>query len=286
MICSIILLIPSLLLLAVLIETLLWWRHWRQRLFIENRTHAPWKRAAILLTGISDFADGKLTDEQIQFVREMGREFNCDLVIEEAFPYLQTPKTFSQDWEWNELLILSAIRNFWQFVLATAFHRIYGRDIAHCIDRRLGKPETTKTTETTQATLYCICGSAGAAYALAASPLLKQWLGVKLVILAYGGIFASVEGFHDVEHFYQLLGRKDTWAQLSTALFLNPWVGNNAFEKAKIENRYTEYRSGCHTHFGDHSYLSNQLSEEGQKVYRQLTIDAARTISLLKPRSL
>ncbi len=283
MIFLIVLLIPSLLLIAVLIETLIWWRHWQQRLFIENRTHIPWKCAAILLTGISDYADGKLTDEQIQFVRQMGRDFDCDLVIEEAFPYLQNSKSLSRDWGWNKLLILYALRNFWQFVLATAFHRIYGRDIAHCIDQRLGKPETT---ETTQATLYCICGSAGAAYALAAAPFLKQWLDVKLVILAYGGIFASVEGFRYVEHFYQLLGRKDTWTQLSAAIFLNPWVGNNAFEKAKIENRYIEHWSGCHTHFGDHSYLSMCTTEKGEKNYRQLTIDAARTISRLKPRSL
>ncbi|MBC7883532.1 MAG: hypothetical protein H7Y37_19760 [Anaerolineae bacterium] len=283
MIFLIILLIPSLLLLAVMIETLIWWRHWRQSFFVDNQPHIPWKRAAILLTGISDFTDGKLTDEQIQFVRQMGKDFDCDLVIEEAFPYLQAEKTFSHDWRWNKLLILYALRNFWQFALATALHRIYGQDIAHSIGTRLGKPETT---ETTQATLYCICGSAGAAYALAAAPFLKQSLGVKLIILAYGGIFASVEGFDHVEHFYQLLGKKDAWAQLSTAIFLNFWVGNNAFEKAKIENRYIERWSGCHTHFGNHSYLSDQICAESQKIYRQLTIDAARTLAHAKPRSL
>ncbi len=268
--------LPGLLLVALvgtLGETLWWWYTWHKQSYQASPTHGYWTKAVVFLTGISNYASVTLQAEQIEFLQAISDRYPVDMLLKQPFPYEDlTAEKFAQ-WRClglNEPSIwITSLHNFWQTILLTWFEKTYGAGVGRCIINRIGLPLTPHNS-----TLILICGSAGAAYAVAAAPTLKL-LKVRIIIVAYGGVFGSAKGFDSVDQFFQLTSEKDEWARLGNLALIGLGLFKGALRKAQQENRFSLHYIGKHKHM---EYLSNRDDELNGKTYRDLTLDA--TLSL------
>jgi hypothetical protein len=249
-------------LLWTLAETLLWWGLWHKSTQTNCSDPIVWQNAVILLTGISNYAIADLADEQREFLQELGERINVDRIIDEPFPYNRSVTKKFATWQiWHHLsdrellLWLVSLYNFWQAVLVSMIAKPYGNAIANCILNRVGKPASPNSN------LWLICGSIGAALALAAAPKLQAELGAKIVIIAYGGVFSTSVGLDRVERFYHLTGTQDNWAKLGKWIFPSRWLSADKLICAS---------TGNHKHL---EYLSDRRSAIDNKTYRTLTLD-------------
>jgi hypothetical protein len=264
----------AVILLGTLGETLLWSYFWQQQVDNCPGKESNWKHAIVFLTGISDYASVSLQPEQISFLQEVSEFYRADIILAEPFPYeMLTAQKFSRFDIWRCLgfseppLWVMSLHNFWQTILIVLFPKKWGSAVARCIDNRLGiSPENGRT-------LLFICGSSGAAIALAAAPFLPESLQANLIILSYGGVFNSSPNFGSVDKFYHLIGERDYWVKLGEIFFLNRWLSMESLAKARIENRFSIHSTGCHKHFGAEGYLSDRAPKNQDKTYRQLTLN-------------
>lgn len=255
-----------------LLETLWWWRLWQRHAQLQRPTWAEdWQFAVFFLTGINDYAAGTLEPDQTRFLAALRECCQADLFVNAAFPYEQQtaaafrPVDLSRRLGFAEPpLWLFSLRNFWQAVLATWFDRAYGRAVAACIGQRLGN-----VTPSAHRTLLLICGSTGAAMALAASPYLKQQTGAHIRIIALGGVWGGVRGWNSIDEFHQLLGTRDWWARLARWCWPGCWLPFRHFKRAAPKFRV--HTSGPHKHYGPHGYLS-QAAPPGQATYAEQTL--------------
>ena len=260
-------------LLITLLETLWWWYLWDRRSRRQTPALSHWHTALVFLTGISGYSDDALQPEQIHLLQALGQHYPTDVTLAEPFPYERcSAQTFEHFNIWRKLGFKQApiwvwsLRNFWQTVLAISFEKQYGAGVARCVSNRLGQPQAS-----TEQTIIFICGSAGAALALAAAPYLKARGPVRIIIIAYGGVFGAAHGFDMVDQFYQLLGQRDGWARLAD-LLPGRWSSTGPLARAKAENRFHHYISGPHAHFGSNGYLSNNPVTDDKLTYRMLTV--------------
>ena len=268
--------------LGTLGETLAWWYIWAK----QSRQSVPrqnsWRRAIIFLTGVSDYAVEMLQPEQIDLLGSLGRHYAADLILAEPFPYERmTAQKFARFDLWRRLGLKElpvwvwSLHNFWQTLLVIYFERAYGAALARCLVNRIGLPPAESNN-----TLLFICGSAGAALALAAAPYLKERLPARIVMIAYGGVFGSARGFEAVDTCCQLVGENDGWARLAGAAFPGRWLIGGPCARARAENRFRVYPIGPHAHFGPKGYLGQVFLESEGKNYRDLTLKAIMALQV------
>lgn len=265
-------------LLGTLGETLWWWYIWHRHSCQASSPQSSWTKAIVFLTGISDYASVTLQAEQTDFLQQIGDRYPVDVLLKQPFPYeYLTAQKFARFEIWRHLgfnehpLWTTSLHNFWQTILATWFEKAYGAGVGRCIINRIGLPLTPHNS-----TLVLICGSAGAAYALAAAPTLKL-LQIRVIIITYGGVFSSAAGFDSVDKFYQLISEKDQWARLGNMALFRLGLFRGALEKAKQENRFSLHYIGKHKHM---EYLSDRSLEPNGKTYRELTLDAMLSLPI------
>lgn len=265
-------------LLGTLCETLWWWYLWHRQSYQASPSQSYWTKAIVFLTGISDYASITLQAEQTDFLQQIGDRCPVDMLLKQPFPYeYLTAQKFDRFEIWRHLgfkeppLWTTSLHNFWQIILATWFEKAYGAGVGRCIINQIGLPLTPHNS-----TLVLICESAGAAYAIAAAPTLKL-LQVRIIIIAYGGVFSSTQGFDFVDKFYQLTSEKDQWAKLGNMALLGLGLFGGALEKAKQENRFNLHYIGKHKHM---EYLSDHSLEPNGKTYRELTLDAMLSLPI------
>jgi hypothetical protein len=270
-------------LMIALFETILWWYKWNKQSYQIMPSPTYWTKAIVFITGISDYTATTLQPEQISFLDDIVSRYPVDIVLAEPFPYeSSTAQKFARFDIWRNLgfkespVWVWALHNFWQTALTIWFKKAYGAAVARCIINRIGLPKPDNNS-----TLIFICGSAGAAIALAAAPMLNELLQVRLIILSYGGVFGSSPGFDSVANFYQLIGEKDNWAKLGAIVFPGRWLPIGAFSRAKKSNRYSVHYTGSHTHFGLEGYLSDRSAQPNQKTYRDLTLETVTKLPIL-----
>lgn len=268
---------------VTLFETILWWYKWNKQPYQVMPSPNCWTKAIVFITGISDYTATTLQPEQISFLDDIVSRYPVDIVLAEPFPYEPlTAQNFARFDIWKSLgfkespVWVWALHNFWQTVLTVLFKKAYGAAVARRIINKIGLPKPHNNS-----TLMFICGSAGAAIALAAAPMLKDVLQVRLIIVSYGGVFGSSPGFDTVENFYQLIGEKDNWAKLGAIVFLGRWLPIGAFSRAKKSNRYSVHYTGSHTHFGLEGYLSDRSAQPNTKTYRDMTLETVTKLPLL-----
>lgn len=273
---SILLGIVIILLGVTLAETILWWCIWKQEANRVKVTEAFWGNAIVFLTGISDYAAESLDWEQIEFLREMENRRRTDIMVAEPFPYQKSvPLQFAKFEVWRYWgfkqppLWWISLHNFWQTGLAVGWEKAYGTGVARCIINRIG------LTRSPNSMLIIVCGSAGATLALAAAPMLKEYLQSRITIISYGGVFRSSPGFDFVDNFYHLLGEKDNWAKLGEIVFPGRFLSLGSYAKAKQENRFSWHYTGKHEHLG---YLSDRTPPSHTKTYRELTLDTVTSL--------
>lgn len=268
--------------LGTLWETLLWWYIWNKQSYQAAAAQSDWKKSIVFLTGISDYAAVNLQPSQIDFLHELGERYPIDLMVTEPFPYERcTADKFAAFDIWRHLgfkeppLWVISLHNFWQTLLAIWFEKAYGTAVARCIINRIGLPRSQHNS-----TLVFICGSGGAAYALAAAPQLRKLLQVRLMIVSYGGVFGSAQGFDSVANFCQLVGEKDNWAKLGEVVFPGRWLPMGYLAQARKEKRFSVHYTGDHEHFGAKGYLSDRSPKPQEKTYRELTLDTVTKLSI------
>ena len=252
-----------------LLETLWWWRLWRRHAQRPVPVATPdWQSAVVFLTGINDFAAGTLEPEQAHFLAAIRECCQADLFITAAFPYEKQTAAAFRPFDLARRvglreppLWLFSLRNFWQTMLATWGDRAYGRSVAACIMQRLGSvpPGPNRS-------LLLLCGSTGAAMAIAASPYLKQQTGARIRIIALGGVWGGVRGWAAVDEFHQLLGTRDLWARLA-GCWPGCWLPFRHCQRAA--HKFQRHTSGPHKHYGPHGYLSLNAPPEHPAYYEQ-----------------
>lgn len=261
---------------VTLAETIFWWHIWNQQSKLVKFSETAWTKAIVFLTGISDYAAESLQLEQIEFLMEIENRHPTDIMVAEPFPYQKSiPQQFIKFEIWRYFgfqeppLWWISLHNFWQTALAVGCEKAYGAGIARCIINRIG------LTRSPNSRLIIVCGSAGAMLALAAAPMLKEYLRSRITIVSYGGVFRSSVGFDFVDNFYHLLGEKDSWAKIGEIVFPGRLFSLGSYAKAKRENRFSWHYTGKHEHLG---YLSDRTSPSHPKTYRELTLDTVTSL--------
>ncbi|BBM82080.1 hypothetical protein [Candidatus Uabimicrobium amorphum] len=258
-----------------LIETLRWWRLWHNNIPKQPHTQ-QWSRALVFLTGISDFSDPELSTEQKYFVEKLPSLLKTDLNIATPFPYnSDICKRYTQINMVRRLfgtplpMWVCSLHNFWQTALAVLWKRRYGKSVARCLRTTLGEIES-------QHTIFFVCGSAGAAIALAAIPDLVEDSNANIVIISYGGIFCFHKGSLYVTRHLQFVGEKDIWVRMWRFTMRQSWWANRFQKKAIGDCRYQCYNTGPHYHFDERGYLSLCVEPLTEKTYQQLTFEKIR----------
>jgi hypothetical protein len=75
----------SLALFWTLAETLLWWYLWHKSVNSIAASPKSWQNAVIFLTGISNYAIVDLAAEQKDFLQELGKQINVDIIVERFY---------------------------------------------------------------------------------------------------------------------------------------------------------------------------------------------------------
>ena len=253
-----------------LIEVVRWWRLWHKSVCMLPQKQ-PWSRALVFLTGISDFSDPHLSVRQKSFVAKLQPLLNTDLNLATPFPYNSniceqyTKINIVQRLFGSPLpMWVCSLHNFWQTVLSILLKKRYGHSVARCLQASLGDCNSSQT-------IFFVCGSAGAAIALAAIPYLTENTTPKIVVISYGGIFCFHRGSLKVTHHFQFVGEKDVWVRMWCFVM---WPWQNKFHKVTVrDHRYSFHCSGPHYHFGEHGYLSLVVESGTNKTYQQLTLE-------------
>ena len=261
-----------------LVEVLRWWRLWHKNM-CRLQQKQSWSRALVFLTGISDFSDPHLSVQQKSFVAKLQPLLNTDMNLTTPFPYdssickLYTNVNIARRLFGSPLpMWVCSLHNFWQTALAVVLKERYGRSVARCLRASLGDLESSQT-------IFFVCGSAGAAIALAAIPHLVENTTPKIVVISYGGIFCFHRGSLQVLHHFQFVGKKDIWVRMWCFVM---WPWQNKFHRTAIcHHRYSYHISGPHYHFDERGYLSLGVEPDTNKTYQQLTFEQIRTHILL-----
>lgn len=258
------------LLLCTLLETLLWWRSWRQRARAGPPPRRNWRTALVFLTGSSDFSATHLESIQLSLLHPLIAACPPDVAVVEPFPFeAETPRRWAAGawWFWRGRtrppLWLISLRNGWQTALVTCFPERYGADVAQVVRRRLGDSPTAEG-------IVFVFGSAGAALALAAAPHLQAAYGCRIGLLGYGGVLGPVAGFAAVTHVLNLIGQRDGWARRGMRL-LTAMTPADQRRAAAWRGKLVLMSSGPHEHFGPEDYLSPRRVPGLTTSYRQLT---------------
>ncbi len=254
----------------------------------------------IFLPGVGDFSGDQLTNGERSFLTGLVESHStCDAVAD-VFPYsvsndsLGGQRLLAPIWRFAEeaqgLLgsadVLIKIRNLWRFAISadSRYGTIYNRGIASAIIERMNAVHPIPKDSNQPIKIILIGTSGGVEVALNAVPYLKQWLDTKtkIIVVSIGGVFNGRNGFEESEHIYHLRGKRDLVEDIGGVLFPSRWLWNvtSPFVQARYSGRYTSSISGNHAHDGDQGYFGEDLVDNSQRKYVDLTVQEVNKLPI------
>ncbi|HEY9691388.1 MAG TPA: hypothetical protein V6D15_04250 [Oculatellaceae cyanobacterium] len=254
----------------------------------------------IFLPGVGDFSGDQLTDGERLFLTGLVEKHStCDAVAD-VFPYsvsndsLGGERLLAPIWRFAEeaqgLLgsanVLIKIRNLWRFAISadSRYGTIYNQGIASAIIERMNAVHPIPQDSNQPIKIILIGTSGGVEVALNAVPYLKQWLAsqTKIIVVSIGGVFNGRNGFQETEHIYHLRGERDLVEDLGGVLFPSRWLWNvtSPFVQARLRGIYTSIISGNHAHDGEQGYFGEDLIDNSQTKYVDLTLQQVNQLPI------
>ena len=254
----------------------------------------------IFLPGVGDFSGDQLTDGERLFLTSLVESHStCDAVAD-VFPYSVSNKSLGGQrllapiWRFADQAqgvlgsagVLIKIRNLWRFAISadSRYGTIYNQGIANAIIERMNAVHPIPRDSNQPIKIILIGTSGGVEVALNAVHYLKQGLDTqtKIIVVSIGGVFNGRNGFQETEHIYHLRGERDLVEDLGGVLFPSRWLWNvtSPFVQARLQGRYTSSISGSHAHDGAQGYFGEDLIDNSQKKYVDLTIQEVNKLPI------
>lgn len=258
----------------------------------------------IFLPGVGDFSGDQLTDGERLFLTSLVESHStCDAVAD-VFPYSVSNKSLGGQrllapiWRFADQAqgvlgsagVLIKIRNLWRFAISadSRYGTIYNQGIANAIIERMNAVHPIPRDSNQPIKIILIGTSGGVEVALNAVHYLKQGLDTqtKIIVVSIGGVFNGRNGFQETEHIYHLRGERDLVEDLGGVLFPSRWLWNvtSPFVQARLQGRYTSSISGNHAHDGAQGYFGEDLIDNSQKKYVDLTIQEVNKLPIWSDR--
>lgn len=254
----------------------------------------------IFLPGVGDFSGDQLTDGERLFLTSLVESHStCDAVAD-VFPYSVSNKSLGGQrllapiWRFADQAqgvlgsagVLIKIRNLWRFAISadSRYGTIYNQGIANAIIERMNAVHPIPRDSNQPIKIILIGTSGGVEVALNAVHYLKQGLDTqtKIIVVSIGGVFNGRNGFQETDHIYHLRGERDLVEDLGGVLFPSRWLWNvtSPFVQARLQGRYTSSISGNHAHDGVQGYFGEDLIDNSQKKYVDLTIQEVNKLPI------
>ena len=254
----------------------------------------------IFLPGVGDFSGDQLTDGERLFLTSLVESHStCDAVAD-VFPYSVSNKSLGGQrllapiWRFADQAqgvlgsagVLIKIRNLWRFAISadSRYGTIYNQGIASAIIERMNAVHPIPRDSNQPIKIILIGTSGGVEVALNAVHYLKQGLDTqtKIIVVSIGGVFNGRNGFQETDHIYHLRGERDLVENLGGILFPSRWLWNvtSPFVQARLQGRYTSSISGNHAHDGAQGYFGEDLIDNSQKKYVDLTIQEVNKLPI------
>lgn len=254
----------------------------------------------IFLPGVGDFSGDQLTDGERLFLTSLVESHStCDAVAD-VFPYSVSNKSLGGQrllapiWRFADQAqgvlgsagVLIKIRNLWRFAISadSRYGTIYNQGIANAIIERMNAVHPIPRDSNQPIKIILIGTSGGVEVALNAVHYLKQGLDTqtKIIVVSIGGVFNGRNGFQETDHIYHLRGERDLVEDLGGVLFPSRWLWNvtSPFVQARLQGRYTSSISGNHAHDGAQGYFGEDLIDNSQKKYVDLTIQEVNKLPI------
>lgn len=254
----------------------------------------------IFLPGVGDFSGDQLTDGERLFLTSLVESHStCDAVAD-VFPYSVSNKSLGGQrllapiWRFADQAqgvlgsagVLIKIRNLWRFAISadSRYGTIYNQGIANAIIERMNAVHPIPRDSNQPIKIILIGTSGGVEVALNAVHYLKQGLDTqtKIIVVSIGGVFNGRNGFQETDHIYHLRGERDLVEDLGGVLFPSRWLWNvtSPFVQARLQGRYTSSISGSHAHDGAQGYFGEDLIDNSQKKYVDLTIQEVNKLPI------
>lgn len=204
----------SLLVVAVvtLVETVLWWHHWRS--VSKKEISCPLTgKLIVFLSGTSDYARASLYDEQISLLEDLRTGSPDYQLCLKPFPFQGNTAAWCKKFDyWPKTkaryhlpMPVIAMRNFWQTLLLSTAKGAYSRDLAAVL--------VELTTKSQCRELFLVCGSSGMAMAANSAKLIKQKTGCHIYAASFGGVIIDRDGLSSLDGYASVESKNDRWHQ-------------------------------------------------------------------------
>ncbi len=259
-----------------------WWAGWYGQDIYDGGVPARTSKVAIhpdpegyliFISGIGKATGETLAYREREFLRRLGQCHPRLVIIDNLFLYsvnnlpLTGQPFFARLWRWALQRKLNGpvlagylinLRNIWQLMISAdrRYGPMYNQALAQVmvdgLIRHHYDPNDPKP--------IFLMGYSGAGQ-MAVGPVvyLKEWLQASVVTILLGGVFASDPGISATDHFYQLVGRKDSvhrWGLLAPGRWRIS-VGSD-WNRARRQGKVTVVDMGPMDHTGRAGYLDHK----------------------------
>lgn len=245
----------------------------------------------VYLSGVGDFSANELTPGEEEFLDRIVKiNPNC-VAVGDVFPYSAANKSLGGQrvlaplWNFANKAdglfgianVLIKIRNIWRFAISAdpRYGEVYNQGIADAIIERMNAKYPIAQVQNKPFKIILAGTSGGVEVSLGAASYLNKWLDAKIIIVSIGGVFNGRTGFNASEHFYHLRGRRDWVEDIGGIIFPSRWLWNvgSEYNQARLRGKYTASISGPHTHDGPEGYFGQEIAQENDITYVELTLE-------------
>lgn len=197
---------------VTLLETVLWWHHWRS-LTIKEIACPLTGKLIVFVSGTSDYARASLYDEQLSLLEDLKAQLPDYQVYHKPFPFQDSTAAWCKRFGYwprtnaKYLLPLSviAMRNLWQSIFLSTANGAYSRDLANVLVELVAKSQCRE--------MFLVCGSSGIAMAANSARLIKQKTDCQIYAASFGGVLIDLEGLSSLDSYVSIESRNDRWHQ-------------------------------------------------------------------------
>lgn len=198
--------------MVTLVETVLWWHHWRSMPIREIACPLTGK-LIVFVSGTSDYARASLYDEQMSLLEDLKALLPDYQACLKPFPFQDSTAVWCQRFgywpktsaKYRLPLPVIAMRNFWQSIFLSTAKWAYSRDLARVLEELVAKSQCRE--------LFLVCGSSGIAMAANSARLIKQTTGCRIYVASFGGVLVDREGLTCIDSHVSIESKNDKWQQ-------------------------------------------------------------------------
>jgi hypothetical protein len=191
-----------------LVETILWWHHWRSNQE-EQTSYQTQDKLMIFLSGTSDYTRRSLYDEQVSLLKDLREQLGDYEPCYLQFPFQGKTAEWCRKFAyWPTTkgkyilpLPVIALRNFWQAVFLSSAESSYSRDLAQRLAELVSRHSCRE--------LLLVCGSSGATIAVNSAQLIKQRTGCQIYVASFGGVLLHQEGLSWIDSYVAIDSTQD-----------------------------------------------------------------------------